>query len=608
MSKCESCSLDKAEYKQLVRDSKISTENAIKDYKQIQELKKKLKEEMAAKGPVGSIEPYFEDATEWNVWIERLELYFAANRVDDSLKVLTFLTLLGEQGYVRLRNLCVPDKPSTKTFKELTELMKKHTQPEPSEIPERFKFYRCFQGEGESVSEFCANLKKVATHCKFGDNLNYHLRDQFLSGIRCESIKKMLLEEDSLTFEVAVKKALANKMAARDTAELAEGVNSIHFVKGRKQQAKKKAVDSRKKPCIHRGYTNHIAEQRKDNGHADCLSRLPLGAESDGINTDDYSYLKYVSESVDFISPSKLVLETANCGVLTQVRKHVKYGWPEVIEKDLKPYKRRASELALENGCILWGHRLIVPKSLQPIFLKELHSGHMGVVKMKALACSYIWWPRIDEEIEKITKQCELCSTHGPYPPRSELHVWDWPDAPNKRLHADFLGPIGGRMDFIITDAHSKWVDVQEMRDISAKSTIDAFKLYFATWGLPIKIVTDNGPAFISQEFRKFTRNNNIDHHLVPPYHPASNGAAENAVKTFKNKFKILLLEKLNRKDALAKYLFQYRSTPHVTTGVTPAELQMGRKFFTRFDLLKLNTAAVVNKSQEAQKKKPSWQ
>ncbi|XP_014204701.1 uncharacterized protein K02A2.6-like [Copidosoma floridanum] len=102
-------------------------------------------------------------------------------------------------------------------------------------------------------------------------------------------------------------------------------------------------------------------------------------------------------------------------------------------------------------------------------------------------------------------------------------------------------------MYLILIDAFSKWVQAYEMRDISAKATVEAFKEYVAAWGLPIKVVTDNGPAFVAREFQEFLHKNNIIHLTSPPYHPASNGAAENAVKTFK----ISSLSSVNRNSNL---------------------------------------------------------
>lgn len=101
---------------------------------------------------------------------------------------------------------------------------------------------------------------------------------------------------------------------------------------------------------------------------------------------------------------------------------------------------------------------------------------HSGIVRMKAIARSYVWWPSIDQHIENIAKSCKNCLFNSVNPNKSLLHVWPWPDSPNIRLYADFLEFSKRDVHLIIIDAYSKWVDIREMRDITAKSTIAVFK------------------------------------------------------------------------------------------------------------------------------------
>ena len=61
---------------------------------------------------------------------------------------------------------------------------------------------------------------------------------------------------------------------------------------------------------------------------------------------------------------------------------------------------------------------------------------------------------------------------------------------------------------------------------------------FFVTHGLPEMLVSDNGTAFASAEFREFTSRNAIRHIFVSPYHPSSNGLAERAVQSFKSAWK----------------------------------------------------------------------
>ena len=101
--------------------------------------------------------------------------------------------------------------------------------------------------------------------------------------------------------------------------------------------------------------------------------------------------------------------------------------------------------------------------------------------------------------------------------------------------------------------------------------------------GLPEQVVSDNGTAFTSHHFKEFLKEHGIQQILASPYHPSSNGLAERAVQTFKNN-----VEKLDgpMDVRLSKFLFHYRVTPHTTTGLSPAQLLMGRRLRTSLDLL----------------------
>ena len=144
------------------------------------------------------------------------------------------------------------------------------------------------------------------------------------------------------------------------------------------------------------------------------------------------------------------------------------------------------------------------------------------------------------------------------------------------------------------------------MTTITTKHTIDQLRLVFAQHGLPEEVVSDNGPQFTSNEFTEFMSKNGIKHTLVPPYHPQSNGAAESSVRVVKEALVKQVLEgktNMSIKHRLANFLLRYRTTPHSTTGVTPAELLMRRRLRTRLSLVKPDLAQVVESKQNRQKK-----
>ena len=277
--------------------------------------------------------------------------------------------------------------------------------------------------------------------------------------------------------------------------------------------------------------------------------------------------------------------------ILSKVSNLVLQGWAtaEDDSDDLVPYARRKLEISVEDGCLLWGQRVIVPPPGRQRVIDELHEGHPGTSRMKSLARSYVWWPGIDSDIENKVKSCPECQEQQKSPPSAPLQPWEWPELPWSRVHADYAGPFLGRMFLILVDAHSKWIEVHPVAAATSQITIEKMRSTFATFGLPDLLVTDNGTVFTSAEFQEFLKKNGIRHARTSPYHPASNGLAERAVQSFKDGMKKNVSGSIETR--VAKFLFHYRLTPHTTTGRSPSELLMGRRLRSRLDLLQPSVA-----------------
>eukprot|EP00731_Ephydatia_muelleri_P017315 Em0010g413a len=129
-----------------------------------------------------------------------------------------------------------------------------------------------------------------------------------------------------------------------------------------------------------------------------------------------------------------------------------------------------------------------------------------------------------------------------------------------------------------------------------AQQAVRFLRHVFSTHGIPDRLVSDNGTAFTSEEFKIFVKRNGIHHSTSAPYHPATNGLAERAVQTFKENLK------KSCGDLETRFLFHYRTTPHTTTGVSPAELLLGRKPRTLLDNLHPDLSMNGSRSQEHQK------
>lgn len=335
-----------------------------------------------------------------------------------------------------------------------------------------------------------------------------------------------------------------------------------------------------------------------ENG-ADGFSRIPLQTTEN--SETELDYFNFLVEDNIPVSSSDIKKEIRANVLLSTVYRYVRDGWPIDIPSELKPFSRRSLELSIDNDILMWGYRVIIPPKFREQLLRELHGAHNGVVRMKSLARQYLWWPGLDSEIENFVKTCNACQENSVNPPKASLikfqegnHVFD-------RIHIDFLGPFHGKTYLIITDAYSKWPEIYEMSKMDSSHTIDKLRDCFARYGLPNTIVSDNGTQFNAQEFKTFCKNNGISHVTTAPYHPSTNGAAENSVKSFKYALNKMLSEEYSNKNMstlISKYLFSYRNTPHCTTNQAPSKLMFGRKIKTRFDFLTNSEALKARERQ----------
>jgi hypothetical protein len=152
-------------------------------------------------------------------------------------------------------------------------------------------------------------------------------------------------------------------------------------------------------------------------------------------------------------------------------------------------------------------------------------------------------------------------------------------------------------MYFILIDAYSKWPEVYLMNSTTTTKTIEVLRHVFATHGIPSELVSDNGPQFISEEFKNFMKMNGVTHKRSPPYHPSTNGQAERFVQVLKNYLKTSKVTDPQRQ--LSTFLFSYRTTPHTVTGRPPSELLMKRQLRSRFDLIKPSLSDRMTKQND---------
>ena len=90
---------------------------------------------------IGRIKEFRDDKEDWDQYAERLNHFFAANKITEvEKKRSVFLTVIGAKAYKQLRSLISPAKPGHTSYKDLTAAMKNHYRPAPSEVVQHFQF------------------------------------------------------------------------------------------------------------------------------------------------------------------------------------------------------------------------------------------------------------------------------------------------------------------------------------------------------------------------------------------------------------------------------------------------------------------------------------
>lgn len=324
------------------------------------------------------------------------------------------------------------------------------------------------------------------------------------------------------------------------------------------------------------------------NTNADALSRLPCKSEdlpgTENRLPDEVGMFFCRLREGAPINASVIERATNDDEELQQIIKALR------TKTESKLAGVSSSEFTISGNSLFRGHRIVIPEKLRGEILSELHQGHFGVVKMKALARQFCWWPSIDKDIEGVARRCHICMLTANNPVRAAVHAWEPATGPWQRIHVDYAGPINGSWYLVVVDAYSKWLEVCCVKSCTSKVTATKLEELFARFGYPCQLVSDNATTFCSREFEFFLRERGIEHRRSAPFHPATNGQAERYVQTLK-KGLLKVGSPENQPLKFSAYLLRLRNQPSEATGQSPAELFLGRPL--RDKLSQLTEASV---------------
>uniref|UniRef100_A0A2N9FTM9 Integrase catalytic domain-containing protein n=1 Tax=Fagus sylvatica TaxID=28930 RepID=A0A2N9FTM9_FAGSY len=147
----------------------------------------------------------------------------------------------------------------------------------------------------------------------------------------------------------------------------------------------------------------------------------------------------------------------------------------------------------------------------------------------------------------------------------------------------DLIGPInpasGGCIWILVaTEYFTKWVEAIPLRKATGAAVANFIREHIITrFGIPYKLITDNGTPFINKDVREILEHYRVKHRRSTPYYPQGNGQAEAT-----NRMLLRILSKMvfdygnDWKAHLADVLWAYRSSPKTATCFTPFSFVYG--------------------------------
>lgn len=286
----------------------------------------------------------------------------------------------------------------------------------------------------------------------------------------------------------------------------------------------------------------------------------------------------------------------AQDSALQSVKSYVMDGWPKYsadVPLEAKAFHAHRDHLTVSLGLVLYGNRMVIPQDMRAEILERIHDGHQGIVKCRERAKCSVWWPGISSDVQNLVSTCRECIDSKPTQRREPLICTPLPSRPWEKVAADICH-FEKRNYLVVVDYFSRYIEIAHLSSMSADATIASLKNIFARWGCPNELITDNGPQFSGSAFAQFSVAFDFRHITTSPHYAQANGEAERAVQTAKRILK--------QPDPFLA-LLSYRATPLQATGVSPAQLMMGRQIRTTLPTLEANLQPAWPDLQQVQQK-----
>ena len=245
-------------------------------------------------------------------------------------------------------------------------------------------------------------------------------------------------------------------------------------------------------------------------------------------------------------------------------------------------------------------HQIVVPTSYRPEILSIAHetplSGHLGVNKTFLKILKHFYWPNLKKDVAQFCRSCHTCQMVGkPNQTIPKAHLQPIPafEEPFSRVLIDCVGPLpktrsGNEYMLTVMCTSTRFPEAIPLRNIKAKTVVNALVNFFTKFGLPKSVQSDQGSNFMSGLFQQVMHELGIKQYKSSAYHPESQGALERFHQTLKNMIRSYCFDtERNWDEGVHLLLFAVRESVQESLGFSPFELVFGHTVRGPLRLLK---------------------
>ena len=225
--------------------------------------------------------------------------------------------------------------------------------------------------------------------------------------------------------------------------------------------------------------------------------------------------------------------------------------------------------------------KYILPDEAALKVMKAIHismfSNHCSAQNLQAAFLNTFYNPFVNKLAVQVLSECGICNAtrraNEIVPPLKPL------DIPEKFAcwSLDFGGPFhtsnnGFKYILILTEHFTRWTVAKATKDQSSESVCDVLcEEILSKFGLPNKIINDNGSGLVSQAIKHFYDKLGIRMTNSTIHNPRSNGLAESSIKNVKDCLrKIVQLSPLEWDTYLSHFMTSYNTMPQSSTDISP--------------------------------------